>query len=281
MPRHPRVVVLLLLIAVAPAARAGVFDFLLPHHDFEVISNTEMTEAGRQRPAPTREKPEYYLAVSLGYRDLGGVMGGIKEPPKTEVYRAIGIALAKQGFLPANEHTPPPTLVLTFTWGTLNTEVDYGTNPDLPPRQRNRQQILKFIGGYSLGFSDSHFDPDTAPLFGLQLMNSDARDFYDLAADDFYVAAVAAYDLEALHNKQKKILWITRIGSPSLGFSLSDVMGKMVAIGGVNFGHETTRPVRIRATDKYSPSTSLGELKVIDYLKPAPPAADKDANKKP
>ena len=62
-----------------------------------------------------------------------------------------------------------------LAWGTLNADLEYGMDPDLPPQQRNRQQIIKFLGGYKAGFSASDFDPLTPPLGGLSFMDFDAR----------------------------------------------------------------------------------------------------------
>jgi len=243
---------------------AGFWDFLLGHHDIEVISVTDMTAAGRQLEPATPDSPVYYLSYDLGFRDLGGVMGGEKIPPTEAAQKIITRALALRGYLPANETTPPPTLFLVMTWGTLNTDLSYGPNPDAPPRQLNRQQILKFLGGYKLGFSDADFDPIMPSLTGLTLMGGDARDFYELASLDHYISVVAAYDLESIKAKQRKLLWMTRISCPSLGFTLGDVMPTMLAIGSVNFGRESTRPTWVNASDRYKAEVRLGDLKFLE-----------------
>jgi hypothetical protein len=272
-----------LLAAVTPAARAGLLDLLLGKRDIEVITVTDMTPEGRERRPPTPQDPVHYVAVSLGFQELGGVVGGEKPPPKDETIRTISKALAKQGFLPATNASPKPTLVLVFAWGTLNADMEYGFDPDQPPIQRNRQQILKFLGGYKMGYSDRDFDPLTPQLGGVSFMDFDARDFYDLAAEDFYMAVVAAYDLEALQKKQKKLLWMTRISCPSRGFWMPEVLPTMLAMAGPHLGRETSRPVWVNASDKYKPDVQIGDPQLVEFLEtgPLPVVEASTAAKKP
>ncbi|MDI1247497.1 MAG: hypothetical protein PSV13_01315 [Lacunisphaera sp.] len=252
------------------SAHGGVLDWLFSRNEIDVISVTDMTPEGRNQRTPTPENPVYYVAISLGFQDLGGLVGGEKPPPKEDVIRQISTALAKQGYLPATEASPPPTLALAFAWGTLNADYDYGFNPDLPPRQRNQHQILKFLGGYKIGFSKNDFDPLTPSSLGFALMNIDTQAFYELAREDFYVAVVSAYDLATIKDKKKRLLWMTRISCPSSGYFLPDVLPMMMALGGPNFGRESDRPAWHRASDKYRPEVKLRELELLEYLGEGP-----------
>jgi len=274
-------VLLAVLLAAVPAARASIFDYLTGHRDIEVITVTDMTPEGRLVAAPTAQAPAYYISVSLGFKDLGPV-GGDKSPPEDQVLATIQKALAKQHFLPAGPGTPPPTLALAFTWGTLNADFDYGFDPDKPPRLRNRQQILKFMGGYKMGYSDRDFDAATA-VTGLKIFDFDSQAFYDLAEEDFFVAVISAYDLKAFQAKQKKLLWMTRISTPSTGFGMKDVFPTMLAVATPNLGRETERPVWIDASDKYKPDVKLGETQVIGVIedRKTPPSATEPDKKKP
>ncbi|MBI2511882.1 MAG: hypothetical protein HYV96_07885 [Opitutae bacterium] len=275
-----RLVSLLLLIASLAAPRLaarGFLDFLLGHRDLEVITVTDTTPAASALPAATKEHPQYYLGLSLGFRDLGAPVGGIKEPPSKDALRFIAAELAKQGYLPATDKSPPPTLLLAYTWGTFNADV-FQPDPDLPRSYRNRAQILRFLGGKKVGFDDNFFDPLTAPVTGLQTMGYDARNLYDIASEDFYIIVVSAYDLAAMRQKKKQLLWMTRIATPSLGFDLGESMPAMLAIAGPNFGKETARPVWTSATDKFKPNVKLGELRLVEYLDGAPlPVIEKPA----
>ena len=276
---HRRLAPLFLLFCVsldfAPVARAGLLDFLFGKREIEVITITDMSPEGRLFRRPTPESPTYYIAASLGFRDLGGAVGGEKQPPNDEVIRTITKVLAKQGYLPATEQSPAATLVLALAWGTLNADLEYGMNPDSPPRQRNRQQILKFLGGYKMGFSAADFDPLVPSFGGLSFHDFDSRALYDISAEDFYVAVIGAYDAAAMAKKQKKLLWTTRISCPSRGFWLADVMPTMMAISGANIGREMSRPTWVNASEKYKPDIKIGDPVLVEYLdKGALPVVD-------
>ena len=272
---RPLLFALMASLGALPPARAGVLDFLFGKRDIEVITITDMSPEGRLFRRPTPENPSYYIAASLGFRDLGGVVGGEKQPPNDEMIRTITKVLAKQGYLPATEQSPAATLVLALAWGTLNADLDYGMDPDAPPRQRNRQQILKFLGGYKMGFSNADFDPLMPSLGGLSFHDFDSRALYDISSEDFYVAVIAAYDAAAMAQKQKKLLWTTRISCPSRGFWLADVMPTMMALSGTNIGREMSRPAWLNASEKYQPDVQIGDPILVEYLeKGALPVVD-------
>jgi len=253
-------------LALVPPVRGGLLDFFTRRPDMQVITVTDVTPEGKAWRPPTPESPVYYVAVSLGFKDLGGAVGGDKIPPKEEITQNITKVLAEQGYLPATDHSPAPTIALVFTWGTLNADYDYGFNPDLPPRQINRQQILKFLGGYKLGFSDQDFDPLTPPITGLSFKGYDASNLYDMTEEDFYMTIVIGYDLEALKKKQRKMLWITRISCPSRRYWLGEVMPTMLSVAAPNIGRETAKPVWVNASDRYKPSVKLGDMQLLEYL---------------
>lgn len=256
-----------LLVTPAAANATSFLDLLLGKRDQQVITNTDMTPAGRKLPAPSKAAPQYYIAANAGFRDFGGAVGGITEPPAVEVLKLLTAELAKRGYLPATEKSPPPALLLFFTWGTLNLDYEFDMNPDVPPRPRNRLQILRFLGGAKVGIKDDQFDPLTAPISGTTLLDYDARQLIDVASnEDLYVTIVSAYDLESVKQKMRQLLWTTRIASFSRRFDFPEALPGMVAIGGANFGRETARPVWMSASEKFKPDVKLGELQLVDYL---------------
>lgn len=263
---------LLLPLVVAPAASgAGLWDLIRSHRDLEVITVTDVSSAATFVPAASPAEPQYYVAASLGYRDLGASMAGITEPPAQAVLHLISAELAKQGYLPSTPRSPPPTLMLVYTWGTLNADHSYGGDPGAPPTQWNRAQILNFLGGRRLGLDDNFFNPLTAPAPGLTVYDYETERLLDVARESFYVIVVSAYDIgAALQKKRRPPLWTTRIAAPSLGFSLGDVLPAMLAIGGKQFGRDTPRPVWINADDEFDPSVTLGELQLVEYLQQDP-----------
>lgn len=259
------------LLFIAPSAQSADFiDWILGKRELEVITVTDTTPLGRTRPAASVAQPQYYLAVSFGFRDFGGVMGGIREPLPADALRAITAALAKQGYLPAKEGSPPPTLLLAFVWGTLNADLMPSGDPDQPDRQLNRQQIVRFLGGNKVGLGDDFFDPLTAPITGLTTLSPDARNLYEIAQEDFFIAAIKAYDLASVRAKKKQMLWTTRIACPSLGFGLPEVFPAMLSIAGPHIGRETQGPVWKRASEHYRPDVKIGELQLVEYLQNAP-----------
>jgi len=249
---------------------------------------TDTTPVGALLHRPTPENPAYYIAVSAGYREFGGIVAGEKPPPKETVYRTFAKVLARQGYMPAtNAH--PPTLMLLWTWGTLNTDLFYDASID-PSQvggmgtQVNRQQMLRFLGGYKLGlvsktpqpFSDEFLAP------GLLTHGVNADMLSDAATDDLFVAAIGAYDFAAAQHKEKKLLWVTKISCPSRGLALDQTLPAMMAIAGPNIGRETAEPVWINASDKFKPEVTIGDPKVVEYLDktPLPVIESSDAPKK-
>lgn len=279
MHRYRGLLLVILLFCGRELSARGLLDLLLGRHDLDVITVTDTTPAGKRLAAPSKEHPQYYIAVSLGFRDLGAPIGGIKEPPSQDALRLITTELAKQGYLPATNKSPAPTLVIAYTWGTLNADLDE-SDPDSPGIVRNRGQILGFLGGRKVGFDNNTFDPLTAPIAGLQTLNYDASQLMDVSHEDFYIIAVSAYDYAAMRQKKKVLLWMTRIAAPSLGLDLGESMSAMLAIAGPHLGRETDHPVWTSASDKFKPNVKLGDIQVIEYLNKSPvQVIDRSENK--
>lgn len=272
----PAFACLALTLAPLPARAAGLWDLIRGHRDLEVITVTDVSSTASILPAATPAQPQYYIAASLGYRDLGASIAGFSEPPPDkDVIHLISSELAKQGYLPAKQNVTPASLLLVYTWGTLNAERFYGADPS-HYSQLNRAQMVRFLGGPKVGMGDDFFDPLTAPAHGLVVQSYEAQNIYEVAREDLYVIVVSAYDLEsALQKKRRPPLWTTRIAAPSLGFSFGDVLPSLLAIGGQQFGRDTPRPVWVNASDKFKPTVRMGELQLLEYLKGEPlPVAD-------
>lgn len=261
---------LCLAIAAAAPARAGILDWLLPKHEVQVVAVTDTTPVGALRRPASPQHPVYYFAVSAGYRDFGGIIGGEKIPNKDAVLKTIGTVLAKQGYLPASDKNPP-SLLLLWTWGTMNTDRWYTGNPDdIDGRQINRNQLMRFMGAYKLGMISKDprnaWQDDMMPMSGMLFRNADQDMIYELASEDLYVAAIAAYDFAAAQRKEKVLLWTTKISCPSRGLSMPDTLPAMLALAGPYIGRETAIPVSIKATDKFKPEVKIGDPTVVEYM---------------
>lgn len=241
-------------------------DLLLPGHDLEAITVTEFTPAGQQRRLPSPTAPIYYVAVSAGYRDFGGIMAGEHMIARQTANQTMLKALAKQGYLPAGPNQRPD-LVLVWTWGTLNAErpltFDTGYRPQI-----NKQQILRFLGGDKLGLTSRYTEPfpELTLSPGLSYLGGDAEKYLDAAEDNYFVAVISAYDVHLTDLKHAQLLWNTRVSCPSRGFWLPEAFPGMIAIAAPYIGRETDKPVWIRAADHFKPEVKLGDLKVVEYL---------------
>jgi hypothetical protein len=273
--------------ALLPAASAGILDWIFPKRDVEIVAVTDTTPVGALRRAASAANPVYYSAVSLGYREFGGIVAGEKIPPKDAVLKTIAQVLAKQGYLPATDANPP-SLLLLWTWGTMNTDRMYsGKQDDTEGRQVNRNQLMRFMGAYKLGLITKEPDPLRQDLLlpGLLFRDADSDLIYDLAGEDLYVAAISAYDYGAALRQEKVLLWTTKISCPSRGLALPETLPVMLALAGPHIGRETAKPVSIKATDKFKPDVKIGDPTLVEYLdktpvpvtEVAPPEAKKPA----
>jgi hypothetical protein len=260
---------LLALLLLAPSrASAGVLDWIFPQHDVQAITVTDTTPAGKLRRTPTAKDPVYYIAVDMGYRDFGGVIAGDKVPAKTEVRAAIVKALSQQHYLPAaKDH--PTSLLLLWTWGTMNPQTLPSFSPNLPDPQINRQQLLRFLGGYKLGLvaKDPLLD-DTVP--GTVFHTAAMDEIDELSKEDLYIACIGAYDYAAAVRKENVLLWTTKISSPARGLTMAGSLPTMLALAAPYIGRETDMPVSVSATDHFKPDVKLGDAKVVEYLENTP-----------
>jgi hypothetical protein len=262
------IVLVLSFICASSFGRAGFLDFLL-RKDLDVIVDTDMSPEGALMRTPSKENPVYYVAVSMGYRDLGGVVGGDKVPDKKAMYRIIGHALAKQGYLQATA-AHPASQVIFIMWGSLYVQyIPNISNPELGDMQTNRRQMLSFMGGQKLGLLSPN--PEYGDGDNLQGMfnKSDAAEAINEASrDDLYMAALASYDYQAFTQKKKKLLWTTRISCPSRGLVMADTLPNMITVATPLIGRETKSPAYIDASDRFKGEVQVGTPTVKEFMDP-------------
>ena len=258
--------VLVLCWTLLPAASAASFlDKILPTSELEVVTVTDTTQDGALLRPATPDNPVFYLAVNTGSHDFGGIIAGDKQPTSQEVIETITKVLAKQGYLPATD-SHPPTLLLLWTWGTMNTEKIPGEDQQDP---RSISRLLRFMGAYKVGLGSQTADafPENSLASGLSIAGNAAQELNDLSTNNLYVAAIAAYDYQAVVRNERKLLWTTKISCPSRGHWLPEVLPSMLAIAGPNIGRETARPVVVNFMDKFKPDVEIGNPTVVEYLK--------------
>jgi hypothetical protein len=262
---------MLIGLSSAAPAPASVLDWLFPKHEVQVIAVTDTTPVGALRRPASPANPVYYAAVSAGYRDFGGIIAGEKAPTKEEVVKTITQVLAKQGYLPATAENPASLLIL-WTWGTMNTDRDYSNPDDTEGRQINRNQLLRFMGAYKLGLITKDPDPfrqDTM-LPGAWIRDADSELVSDLAMEDLYVAAISAYDYGAALRQEKVLLWMTKISCPSRGLVMKETFPAMLALAGPHIGRETLKPVSVKASEQFKGEVKIGDPTVVEYLEKNP-----------
>lgn len=269
MPSCWRCFLTLFGVAACPIVpHASVLDWIFPKRDVQVIAVTDTTPVGALRRQVTAASPAYYVAISAGYRDLGGIIAGEKAPPKDEVVKTISRVLAKQGYLPATDENPA-TLLLIWTWGTMNTDRMYSFSADdTEGRQINRHQLLRFLGAYKLGLITKEPDPFRQDLMlpGALFRDADSEMIADLATEDLYVAAISAYDYAAATRQEKSLLWMTKISCPSRGLALPETLPAMLALAGPYIGRETAKPVSVKATEQFKAEVKIGDPTLVEYM---------------
>jgi len=258
----------LLLGSVQAFAAGGLLDLLFGiGHDVQVITATDMTPAGALLPPASPEHPVYFLAVSAGYRDLGGYMAGDKLPAPQNMIREVMRVLAKQGYLPADsEHRP--TQCIIFAWGTLYPVTMPNPNPDWPDFQLNGTSMMRFLGGSKLGLVSDQPEPglDTTLLPGLTRFNPKAEAIASVSRDYLYAIKLASYEFPVARPNRPKLLWRTKISWPSRGLVMAETLPTMMSIAGPYIGRDTKAPVWVNASDKFKPEVRIGNPKVEEYL---------------
>lgn len=229
----------------------------------------------KKHPPPTPAKPAYYLPISGGFVQRGAVYGGAEETPVGlhEVWPALQRALAKQGYRATGENLPPPSLILTFHWGSMNPD-----RVDAPPMMgedgedegsgeviTNLREMLVATGGDRLMGSMLSFERDEA---------------MDRAGEDRYFVIVTAYDFAAAMEKprRKKMVWQASLSVPSARTTLAAAIGPMIAAGAASFGRDGL-PKEV-STPFREGRVEVGPLQVIDHPAESSAPAKSDARKK-
>lgn len=248
-----RLLFALLLLTGSVTLRGEKFWKTFLHHDVEVITVTDMTEAGRAYPTASRTAPVYYMIIDLGEENFGPSWAGEKLPTPHVVRRWMMAALAEQGYRLADD-LHPPTQLFVFAWGMM--------------RGDKSRPALGFIGG-----EKADLMWEQAPQIGgmvsprVLLRNFQrsgiAGEIWDTAEHDLYLGLVRSYSMDSLKGDKTTQLWETRFACPATGLNFGEAMPQLIKVAALNVGKETLLPVSINATDQFSGQVDIGELKVI------------------
>lgn len=190
----------------------------------QVLVVGDVTPLGQKARQPDAEHPIYYYPLPVGFKEYGAPIAGEKPPPKkNDVSHTLAVALAKQHYL-VMDAAHPPDQVLVFWWGSMNPEIqDFGSNDPLDQVFFNEREMLALVGAYKT---------QMMPYW-------QTADIKTAARDDRYFVIVMAFDFAAAKQRQKKLLWMAKMSTPSLGTDLGTVIPALVASGASAFGRDT------------------------------------------
>lgn len=238
-----------LILGWTTCAGADLWSTLFPH-DVDVITVTDMTDAGRAYPNATPAQPVYYKIIDLGYQPFGPAWSGESMPTQRTARKWLITAMAQQGYRLADEQHPP-TQLLVFTWGM------------------RRGDAVKFLGGEKMSWVQASLKVGIA---GKVLDFAEATDF---KVPELFLGLVRSYTMDSETAPKVTLLWETRFGCPAIGLAYDETMPLLLKAAAVTFGRETKMPVNLNASEVFQGRVDLGELKVLEY---APPA-EKDGSK--
>ena len=256
-----------------------------PNPDMEMTVVTEMTDAGRKLPEVTAQHPAYYKAESSGDLERGYKIGHEQTMPTEEVEPMLIHGLAVGGYRPASTPAPPPSLLVSYFWGTHN-----ALDPDIAsiaPNQlyRNILDRAILVGGkrFSAEIADVIAETDIwsighvgpPPVFAWKMRKPDNERLLYQALGDVYYVVASAFDYQSVAKGKPVLLWRTHMSVSSQGVWMKKAIPAVVASAGKYFGREMAEPVIIHQSATPGGKVELGKPTVVD-----PPAASPGPEKK-
>ncbi|MSU48258.1 MAG: hypothetical protein EXS37_04060 [Opitutus sp.] len=237
----------------------------------EVLVVSDVLASSPEKLRPTKENPVYYIVLGGAERTLGDSIAGEKMPDRAVLTQEIERAMGSQGFTLTRVGGPRPSIALLFTYGSANLSTVDLNDTDATTGETttstiafNRREIAQLVGALK---ADRHL-----------LMSSEADRINEAARDDRLYILVAAFDVDALVKKQRKLLWRTRISISSRRQSLPDAMRVMLASAAPYFATETDLPQFIEDADRRKAEVLIGTPTVVE--EPAAGAAKVAPKKK-
>lgn len=226
---------------------------------------TEFTDHGRTLPAASPDHPLYYVLHDAGFKPRGDALAGERPPSPEQLATAMKTALAKDGFLPADE-THLPDLALIYYWGSYST-------PDremaaLFPEAAWRSMIERaaLVGGDTFRRElEVYGSPNESGLN--RLFNWVGREktqyfLFDQASHDLHYVVVSAYQYDELAHNSRRLAWRTTMTVNGVGTSMSETLRPLVLTAGSYFGREVPAIALKRRVRRGT--VELGPLKVVD-----------------
>ncbi len=209
-----------------------------------VVLTVDMSREGRKTPPATPEQPAYYVPVVLGYQERGDIVKHYeRKPPEEPIVASLVATLEQQGYrIASKEH--PPTLTITFEWGTIAPVY-------LGRRVINSSEMRTIIIG------DSAWDVhDRYAGYNEEMLS--------LVARHYLMVSAFRYQRAASKGHEDVLLWRAHTTTSAWGDYIEGVIKPMIKIASAGFG----RGVKPGASwfNARTGTVKLGELRVIDDL---------------
>lgn len=251
------------LLAALALLPGGGFAASKPREGPEVLVVSDVVDPKFAALRPTKENPVYYIILGGAERTLGDPIAGEPMPKREQLTQEIERAMASQGFTLTRVGGPRPHVALLFSYGSANlSTVDLDdTDPSTGETTTttitfNRREIAALVGAFK---ADRHL-----------LMSSEADRINEAARDNRLYIFLAAFDVEALVKKQKKIIWRTRISIDSRRQDLPGSMRVMLGSAAPYFATETDLPKFIEDADRRKTEVIIGTPTVVEDRAPTP-----------
>jgi hypothetical protein len=250
----------------------------------------DLTEAGRKIARPTPEHPAFYVPLVVGYRSEGGQVAGEHPPPLNDVVaRQLGKTLAQEGYRVVGPGTGEPSLLLVFSWGTWNPQVDLQAVDD--PRESDDPVPSSGQGLLQKKIPSKAADDMLALVAGNTLKNLPSVPDYmtdtkrDAIREDMgegrYFVVVAAFDWAAAKAHRRVMLWSAKMSIRSTGTWFDEVFPALIASGGPFFGRETHERQDVTVPLAPEGQVELGELKTKEIVVPTTESGSASSEAKP
>ncbi len=217
------------------------------------------TDAEKAALIATAENPIDYYTRGKKEEHIGTPYANDPMPKPEEVEAELVKMLAKQHYLRSSKPgDPAPQLVILFTWGSANPDIDQFTETDSETGETTTTTTM----------SNARRMRSLAGIHKAQdqlLLSSEAATLSDAATSDRLYIFVAAMDAAALRKKEKKLLWRTNISIDNRRTTLVETFGTMLASAAPYFGRENGINEYIDdKMRKSEASVTFGELKVLE-----------------
>jgi hypothetical protein len=207
--------------------------------DLQMTLYCALTPYGKTLPKTTPENPTRYILHQDGMKAFGEIYGGHVSPAPEYLQRMLTRSLTVNGYLPATEDGPPPTLALFYYWGPYQA-MDKEERLAFPEQAlRQRLERAKLVGGDVFARQT-----DEALSFSRLFPRTTIREYLDYQAEhDLYYAIVSAYDYAALTRGERKLVWRANLTVNAEGVSLAESLPPLVLSAGPVLGRDTAEPL--------------------------------------